>query len=195
MTTTHDIETLFQTLLCNEEVGPALKQFICIFAGLQDDESANDVLQRVSTDATGRSNSNGSNAPTGGSTRGNQSGNSSTNPGSGGNNPPGGSDAMPYEMPVFNCPEVLRTDDLPHVYTEAASHIVSCNNFASSIATRCAFRWGAWSIRLWLKRRIWVCLIEKSTLLPLHRLMSNYYQDKFSFYIKPDNILKWDYQS
>ena len=81
MTTTHDIETLFQTLLCNEEVGPALKQFICILAGLQDDESVTDVLQRASTDATGRSNSNGSNAPTGGSTRGNQSGNSSTTPG------------------------------------------------------------------------------------------------------------------
>ena len=51
----------------------------------------------------------------------------------------GGSDAMSHEMPVFNCPEVLRTDDLPHVYTEASSHIVSCNNFAASIATRCAF--------------------------------------------------------
>ena len=54
-----------------------------------------------------------------------------------------GNDAMPHEMPVFNCPEVLRTDDLPHVYTEASSHIVSCNNFAASIATRCAFSVGS----------------------------------------------------
>ncbi len=43
---------------------------------------------------------------------------------------------MPHEMPVFDCPDVMHTNDLPHVYDEASSHMVRCNNFASSLGMR-----------------------------------------------------------
>ena len=39
-------------------------------------------------------------------------------------------------------PTLLHVITLPLMYNEASSHIVTCNNFASSIATRCAFSVG-----------------------------------------------------
>ena len=67
--------------------------------------------------------------------------------------------AMPQDdirPPLFHCPNVVHANDLPLLYNEASSHIVTCNNFASSIATRSLgvhFRLGTWFLILWLKPR------------------------------------------